>query len=427
VLGNRPIGIGAGLKRAIWSSVLAIKVWSVNSEKLPTLKGLTWFVLVAIAASLSLLGGFATAQRPAEPKPLWQINERKLGVPRNLGDLRLFEIYLSHGFGFQNNNTLLISWITPDGPLPRIPKKASPIPAVLGPSHLHTLFLDAKTGTRVKEGELAVPSGPTELFISHSGNLLVGAGSSLKLYTPDFVLLNQADLPAPIKVGSFDSRPRIEISPDSRRIIVFLCSWGKPSKTAIFDADDLKALGSLRDGQQRCPEQLGDDSFLSNTSNGSNALQSTIQSWENEPDNPTLRVAGDPTLVRLLNGDAYMVANGTRMEVRTIDGKLLMTDDLPKGQGFRARTATDARDSTNFAVETTRVTLEITAGETLIPIPVHLPSPYQLAVYSLEEKKRVFTIKAGVADELALSPDGSLFATLSNGWLRVYKLPEPAN
>jgi hypothetical protein len=423
VLSNRPIGISAGLKRAIWSSVLASKVWSVNSEKLPAARGLTWFVLVALAASLSLLGGVATAQRPAEPKPLWQVNERKLGVPRTSGDLRLFEIYLSHGFGFQNNNTLLISWITPDGPLPRIPKKASPIPAVLVPSHLHIMFLDAKTGTRLREREVSVPSAPTELFISHSGNLLVRAGNSLKLYTPDFVLLNQADLPAPVKVGSFDSRPKIEISPDGRRIIVFLCSWGKSSKTAIFDADDLKSLASLPDGQQSCPEQLGDDSFLSNTGSGSDALQSTIQSWENEPHNPTLRVAGNPTLVRLLNGDAFMVANGNRMAVRTTDGKLLMTDDLPKGQGLVPWTAVDARDSTIFAVETTRVTLQVTTPETLIPIPMHLPSPYQIAVYSLKEKRRIFAIKAGELYQYALSPDGSLFATLSNGWVRVYKLP----
>src|SRR5579863_4316103 len=202
----------------------------------------------ALAAGLSLFGGVAAAQRPAEPKPLWQINERKLGVPRPSGNLMLFKIELSHGrFGFQNNNTLLISWITPDGPLPRIPKKASPIPPVLVPSHLHVLFLDAKTGTRLRERELSVPSGPTELFISHSGNLLVRAGSSLNLYTPDFDLLNQADLPAPVNFGSFHSRTIVNISADGRRIGV--CSEQRPSaKTAIFDADDLTSLGSLPDG-----------------------------------------------------------------------------------------------------------------------------------------------------------------------------------
>lgn len=338
----------------------------------------------ALAAALGLFGGVATSQRPAEPKPLWQINERKLGVPRPSGDLMLFKIELSHGrFGFQNNNTLLISWITPDGPLPRIPKKASPIPAVLVPSHLHVLFLDAKTGTRLRERELSVPSGPTELFISHSGNLLVRAGNSLKLYTPDFDLLNQADLPAPVTFGSFNSRTIVNISADGRRIGV--CSEQRSSaKTAIFDADDLTSLGSLPDGQQRCTVRLGDDSFLFNTSNG--------------------------------------------MEVRTIDGKLLMTDDLPKGQGLVPLTVVYARESTIFAVETTRVTLQLTTvGETPIPMPMHLPSPYQIAVYSLKEKRRIFSlkVKGGTwgAGTYELSPDGSLFATLSNGWVRVYKLP----
>lgn len=408
-----PSGVEGALLDASQRAKLKIpgKVW--NSEKLPTARGLTCFVLVALAASLSLLGGVATAQRPAEPKPLWQINERKLGVPRTLPDV-VFQIVVLHGrFGFQNNNTLFISWITPDGPLPHVPMRASPTPAVLVPSHLHVLFLDAKTGTRLRERELSVPSGPTDLFIPHSGNLLVQAGSSLKLYTPDFVLLNQADLP--VNFGSFGS----QISPDGRSILV--CSrQGFSSKTAIVDADDLKSLGSLPDGQQ-CPVQFGDDSFLFNTSNGHNALQSTIQSWENEPHNPTLRVAGDPALVRLLNGDAFMVANGNRMEVRTIDGKLLMTDTLPKKQGFAPTTAAEARDSTIFAVETTRLTLQIEAIP--IPVPMHLPSGYQIAVYNLKENRRIFAIKTGGIYQYALSPDGSLFATLSNGWVRVYKLP----
>jgi hypothetical protein len=71
-------------------------------------------LVFALAAGLSLFGGVATAQRPAEPKPLWQVNERKLGLPR-----------MSGGFlGFQNNDTLLISWTTPDEPVP--PKKQHP-------------------------------------------------------------------------------------------------------------------------------------------------------------------------------------------------------------------------------------------------------------------------------------------------------------
>ena len=380
----------------------------LNSEKLPTARGLTCFALVALAASLSLLAGVATAQRPAEPKPLWQINERKLGVPRKSPDV-VFKIMVFHGrFGFQNNNTLFISWITPDGPLPHLPKSGGPTPAVRVPSHLHVLFLDAKTGTRLRERELSVPSGLTDLFISHSGNLIVYAGNSVKLYTPDFVFLSQAEYPAPLK---FDT---IEISPGGRRI--FLCSQqGLSWNTAVFDADDLKSLGFLPDGRHGCPARFGGDSFLFNASNGHDAMQSTIQSWESEPRNPTLRVASDPALVRLLDGDAFLVANGSRMEVRTIDGKVLMTDTLPKKQGFTPWNAAEARDSTIFAVETTRVTLQV---EGLAPfpvlIPMHEPSDYQIAVYDLKENRRIFAIKTRGIDQYALSPDGSLFATLSS-------------
>jgi len=155
-----------------------------------------------------------------------------------------------------------------------------------------------------------------------------------------------------------------------------------------------------------------------------NSVQSAVQNGENEPHNPPLLVANE---VHLLNGDAFMFANGNSLVVRTIDGKLLMTDDLPKKREFVPLTAKDARDSTIFAVETVRLTgLE---GMPLFPIiPMfHMPVPDQIAVYSLKEKRRIFSIRVkggtwGVG-RYELSPDGSLFATLSNGWVRVYKLP----
>jgi len=354
-------------------------------------------LVFALAAGLSLFGVVATAQRPAEPKPLWQVNERKLGV-------------LAGGFfGFQNNDTLLISWTAPDEPVP--PKKQLPVV----PAHLHVLFLDAKAGTRLRERELSVaPSGL--LFISHSGNLLVRVSNSLKLYTPDFVFLNQAEFPAP------DYPSRIDISPDGRRIS--LCSEkGLSPKAVIFDADDLKPLGSSPDGQQSCPKQLGDDSFLFMTYSG-NSVQSAVQNGETEPHNPPLLVASE---AHLLNGDAFMFANGNGLVVRTIDGKPLMTDDLPKRHEFYPLTAKDARDSTIFAVETLRLTgVEGMPFFPIIPM-FHMPVPDQIAVYSLKEKRRIFSIKVkggnwGVG-RYELSPDGSLFATESNGWVRVYKLP----
>ncbi len=146
-----PSGVKGALLYASRRTKLKILGKVRNSEKLPTARGLTCFVLVALAASLSLLGGVATAQRPAEPKPLWQINARKLGVPETSPAV-FFNIRLFHGrFGFQNNNTLFISWITTDGPLPHTPKPGDPTPVVRGPSHLHVLFLDAETGTKLRD------------------------------------------------------------------------------------------------------------------------------------------------------------------------------------------------------------------------------------------------------------------------------------
>jgi hypothetical protein len=192
----------------------------------------------------------------------------------------------------------------------------------------------------------------------------------------------------------------------------------------IFDEDDLKSIGSLPDGQEGCPAQLGDDSFLLMISGGI-FRQFTFENGEYQLHNFTLPVARDDMEVaQLLNGDAFVVTKGNSMAIHSVDGKLLMTDSLQKGHGFQNWNVANARDSMNFAFETDHSpllpTLAFETGFVRVPVPV----PDHLAVYSLNEKRMIFTIKLrGIDDQYALSPDGSLSATLSNGWVRVYKVP----
>lgn len=332
------------------------------------------------------------------------------------------KISLSRGsFSFQSNNTLLISWVIPDEPLPHLPKrkKFSRFPVV--PAHLHILLLNAKTGATLREQDLSVPSAPVTLLIGHSGNLIIRAGALVKLYSPDFAILKEVKFPLPTDFLSENSGSNIEISPDGRRII--LCSEGGLStKTAIFDADDLESLGFLAAGQQACPLQLGNGSFRFVTHTG----QSSQFIVQNE--GTGLQVAAAPGLVHLLNGNALLVIRGNEMAVRAMDGKLLMTDSLPKRHQFWP--VAEARDSARFAVETTRM-----RGLTIPSLDMYaFPSADQLAVYSLKEKRKIFAIKLKGAspwpidwrvpeNECALSPDGSLLAILSNDSVRVYKLP----
>ncbi|MHB8485708.1 MAG: hypothetical protein ACYDCM_08260 [Candidatus Acidiferrales bacterium] len=114
------------------------------------------------------------------------------------------------------------------------------------------------------------------------------------------------------------------------------------------------------------------------------------------------------------------------MVIRAADGNISFTDILPKRHLFGPMKT--ARDSGVFAVEIRRL-----RGATIPTLDMYaFPAADQIAVYSLNEKKRIFTIKVKgsspwppwtfVVTRYALSPDGSLLAVLSNDSVKVYNL-----
>lgn len=379
-------------------------------------------IVAALAALFGLLGS-AAAQGAADRKPVWQTDAQKFGLPKPRISMEWPKILVSRSsFGFLNNTILLVSWITPDAPLPPLPKrkKYSPLPVV--PAHLHVLFLDAKTGTKLREHDLPVPSAPTELLINHSGNLMVRAGDSVRLYAPDFRVLNEVEL------QSLDFVPSAQISPDGRRIM--LHSRQKQSaKLEILDTSDLRLIDSLLGNPSSCDYQLGNDFVLGACFHPQEFL---IYRTGKEPQLLEFLMmdrhgSGFLPLVRLTNDDTLIPISGRRMAAVNMHGRLLFTDTLPKRYLFFSTTT--ARDSERFAVEISHL-----RGLTVPNLDMYaFGSPYQLRVYSLKRQESIFAVKLKgmspwtpwkiVLNSFALSPDGSLLAILTNDSVRVYELP----
>jgi hypothetical protein len=391
-------------------------------------RGRSLSLIVLTAALVTLFSSAAQAQKVAKQKPLWQKDPRQFGLPDQSDSLSWNRIAVSPGStGFQNNDTLILTWITPDQPLPKLPKRTKFSPPSVVPSRLHIVFLDAKTGEKTKEQDLPVPSAPTGLFITHAGNLLVRAGDSVDLYSPDFAHLGQAKFPLPLDWKYINSASRLEISPDGRRIL--LCSVrGLSAESELLDTEDLQPLGHLLEAQQGCPEQLGNDFVLFRTKK-EDSNQLMMQRDGEEPRSLVIPTAGTQPKgplpwVQVVNGDAFVAFIGSRIEICSDDGKLLFEDMLPKRHGFWP--GATARDSDRFAVLKTRL-----RGLTIPSLDIYDASPSldELSVYSVEEQRTIFTVRPmGTSPwtpwpSYALSPDGSLLAISSRVSMEVYKLP----
>lgn len=385
-------------------------------------------VVGALTASVSLFGGVATGQRLTKQKPLWQVNARKLGFPGPPYSGAELKVSLSpFKIDFQDDSTLVLSWVTADEPLPHLAKRKKFSRPPVVPAHLHLLFVDAIRGTGVREKDLSVPSAPTSVLVNHSGNLIVRTGDSVKLYSADFVVMNEAKFPLPIDLSTVNSNSNAIISPDGRRLV--LCSaQGSTATLDLLDADSLRSLGRASEGQRTCPWQISDTHFLAPTGE----LEPLIppRTGEASPVSPEPDLQHHfPPAMQLGSGDAVVVFRGGYMEFRSGEGKGLNTDVLPKKHFFIGPLGI-ARDGTRLAAVIARM-----RGLTIPSLDMYaFSSAEQVAVYDVQTAKRVFTV--GVKGpspwptgwrpfymRFALSPNGSLLAILSNSSLSVYQLP----
>lgn len=377
--------------------------------------------LLTFAAALLSVRNLALADSTIKPNLLCRLDLTKLRFPQIPHSGVERKVWLSpFKIDFQDDSTLVLSWVTADKPLPHLPKREKFSRRPVVPAHLHLLFVDAKKGTKIREKDLSVPSAPTSVFVNHSGNLIVRAGNSVKLYSADFALMNEAKFPLPIDFSRVDSASRIEISPDGRRLA--LCSKpGNTAKTELFDADRLRPLGGLLEPQKDCVQQV----FLPH--NGQLEPLPTIETANPSPASASSAKRFWPPMQPVI-GDTIVVFRGSYMEFHAKDGKALTSDTLGTRQGFVPGGAT-ARDSDLFAVVFARM-----RGLTVPGLDMYaFPSDEGIAVYDVRTAKRTFTVRVRgsspwppwrfVSSRCALSPNGTVLAVLSNSSLSFYRLP----
>lgn len=148
--------------------------------------------------------------RPQSAKPAWQIDLSNFGYqgrpPAALAHLgpevlmRFGNGINQQGVAFTSPNVAVAYFVVHDDP----PGAALPHePALSDPFRLVAVFLNARNGELIKQLDWPLPAnencGPSAFFFpATQGRFVVALGNSLRLYSPDFKLLNhfeaQSDL-----------------------------------------------------------------------------------------------------------------------------------------------------------------------------------------------------------------------------------------
>src|SRR5271155_4096065 len=154
------------------------------------------------------------------PKPLWEIDLTKFGYQgrppaalQHLTNVSLmpFGSWIDQqGVAFTDPNVIVVYFVVHEDP-PGAANGREPSPS--DPFRLLAIFLNASNGEFIRKLDWPIPAGPNGVspsffFPATKGRFIVGVGSSLKLYSPDFKLLTQFDAESdldPIASPSGDS------------------------------------------------------------------------------------------------------------------------------------------------------------------------------------------------------------------------------
>jgi hypothetical protein len=384
------------------------------------------------AASAIAFVGATPQQRslpePTAERPLAEVDLHKFGYQdENARTMNKAGATRKRLLDFTDNNSLIWAWWTVDIVYTR--KGPSPPPEL---QTFHAAVLDAKTGgVRVKQ-EWPKQEAPSWLIPVRDEKLITCDQEKIHLYSASFEHLKDLELPEPDDCRGVLTVREGGRSPSRRSILVSNLS-GPAYQLRVLDTATF-TLSSISGGDKSLtPGSISDLWFIEGCRK---QTEICIRMWDgpwhaveftgvSEPFKASFRLK--PVFV---NEDTFAIFEGDTLTFAKTEGAVLFQKKLPKEHEFSSYLPAASRDSDRFAVMETRQ-----RGITYSNLDM---SSYQaddeIVVFSLSERRAIFALRVtGNSPWLpliehhntfALSPDGSLLAVVSDGILRVYKLPE---
>jgi hypothetical protein len=350
--------------------------------------------------------------------PLFEVNLRRFGYDESQNHWRL-----DKSIDFTDSARLAVAWVTIDDGI--IPKPFKPKPA-----QLHVLVLDATTGRKQGLQGWATPSAPVRFLGDHDGMFLTRTGDVIRLLSPSFEVIREQNLatdPNCLNPGAICGGLALSAS---RRVL--LLSRHNPGANYTYQLVDSDTFAPLANWSENIRIADISERWLIGYC-GERPMVCTRgidQSWQPFQPNGLGREMTDAmrAVPQFVNATTLLIAAWNKMAVATVDGSVLFKMDLPKNRSFGK--AVTSSGGERFALIENR--LRGVTNEFLDMSA--FPAADRVVVYSIPDRRAIYAVKVkgnspwppwvNHVNQLALSPDGSLLAVVSDGILKIYRLPD---
>jgi hypothetical protein len=381
-----------------------------------------WVLGALMVASLAS----ATRAQPQErdpplsrDKPLFEVDVRRFGYERFSDKKAVRPIRIR--VDFIDANSLSLAWATADD----LGTHKKTVQATARPGRLQVLLVDAKTREKRGQQEWNIPSIWFGFLALRDGKFITCTGNTIHLFSSSFELVRERAL-GENSCPPFGSQ---NVSPSQRSLLLsyfpkdglrtielrdtqtfeVISKWTEvPGKRETASASDQWIAGLCGDPADLCVRGVGQ------------SWRPLHIAWKDA----NARVTTAP--IQFVNDDTFVIER-YHMIVARVDSSISFSVELPKGRfGISVKTTGGSR----FAVVEGRM-----RGLQSTPLDMYpFLSADRVAVYSLSQPHVVYALKLqGTSprspwaihfDDLAISPDGSLLAVVSDGILKVYRLPQ---
>lgn len=392
--------------------------------------GNNFLATVAVLAAIAVAQARATPPQAAKPapsqdQPLIEVDLHKFADanwdPNNsekAGSTARSEIY------FSDSRSLIWAWITRDN--------KSPLPKTTW--HFHAILLDATTGQEMAKHEWPAPFGWGTQFVASNGKFLTCTDNKIRLFSDHFEALAEMEMPAHIdcRDAKFLDGSRASAC---RKSVHISHGFNQSRGVETLDTDTLKVISTYSEDKSVYLTDITDH-WLAGTCGKPPqvCMRPTAGSWRNinfaEANNQTSALR--PASVLLTDENTLVIRGMNQMTVVNTDGSVLFQSRLPKSRSYGWGALDESSvscDGERFAVIEDRWRgLE----SDFLDIYKFLAND-EIVVYSIAERRAIYTLKVKGSSPwppftnrktvFAMSPDGSLLAVVTDGVLRIYKLP----